>query len=54
VPTHVNSEPAWGRVVAVALRIYAVGFFSYLIANLASLFVAHFKSREPESQRERG
>jgi voltage-gated potassium channel len=50
--TTVNSSldpvSAWGRVVAVAMRIYALGFFSYLTANLASLFVAHFRSHPPE------
>ena len=44
--TTINSSldpvSAWGRVMAVALRLYAVGFFSYLVANLASLFAAHF------------
>jgi voltage-gated potassium channel len=53
--TTVNSglDPVspWGRVVAVAMRIYAVGFFSYLTANLASLLVAHFKSRESGDRR---
>ena len=53
--TTVNSgldpESAWGRVVAVAMRVYAVGFFSYLTANLASFFVAHFKNREPDRER---
>jgi voltage-gated potassium channel len=48
--TTVNSgldpSSAWGRVAAVAMRIYAVGFFSYLTANLASLFVAHFRQRD--------
>ena len=48
--TTINSSldpvSAWGRVMAVALRLYAVGFFSYLVANLASLFAAHFKSGE--------
>ena len=42
---------AWGRVMAVLLRIYAVGFFSYLTANLASLFVAYFKDRDGHHQR---
>jgi voltage-gated potassium channel len=42
---------AWGRVMAVALRIYAVGFFSYLTANLASLFVAYFKDRDSHHQK---
>jgi voltage-gated potassium channel len=41
----------WGRVAAVALRIYAVGFFSYLTANLASLFVGYFKDRETHHQK---
>jgi voltage-gated potassium channel len=53
--TTVNSgldpESNWGRVVAVALRVYAVGFFSYLTANLASFFVAHFKDRESEERK---
>ncbi len=48
--TTVNSglDPVspWGRVVAVAMRIYAVGFFSYLTANFASVLISHFKNRE--------
>lgn len=51
--TTVNSSldpvSGWGKVVAVLMRIYAVGFFSYLTANLASLFVAHFK--DPKADR---
>ncbi|MFN8589835.1 MAG: hypothetical protein U0031_00145 [Thermomicrobiales bacterium] len=53
--TTVNSglDPVspWGRVVAVLMRIYAVGFFSYLTANLASLFVSHFKTSETDSKK---
>jgi voltage-gated potassium channel len=54
--TTVNSgldpiSPA-GRLVAVLMRIYAVGFFSYLTANLASFFVAHFKSRDSDRRAE--
>jgi voltage-gated potassium channel len=41
----------WGRLVAVVLRIYAVGFFSYLTANLASLFVSYFKDRDAHHQK---
>jgi voltage-gated potassium channel len=44
--TTVNSslDPVtnWGRVVAVLMRIYAVGFFSVLTANMASVFLARF------------
>lgn len=53
--TTINSSldpvSAWGRLVAVVLRIYAVGFFSYLTANLASYFVGYFKDRETHHQR---
>lgn len=51
VNSGIDPNSAWGRVVAVAMRLYAVGFFSYLVANLASFFVAHFKNQGSEHQR---
>lgn len=53
--TTINSSldpvSGWGRLSAVVLRLYAVGFFSYLTANLASLFVAHFKGSDTDHKR---
>ena len=39
---NVGEDPVsgWGRVVAVLMRIYAVGVFGYLTASIASYFVA--------------
>jgi voltage-gated potassium channel len=49
--TTVNSSDdpvsGWGRVVALLMRVYAVGVFGYLTASIASYFVAQVTPNRP-------
>jgi len=42
---------AWARVVAVAMRIYAVGVFTYLTASVASYYVGRISPGAPPPRR---
>jgi voltage-gated potassium channel len=39
----------WGRVVAVMMRVYAVGVFGYLTASIASYFIAQVSASDARS-----